>query len=369
MKHLTFVMIMFLALAAAPFGCDDAKEETAQVIRPVRFQPVFATGGNRIREFSGSAKAGLESTLSFRVPGIVQSVAVKVGDRVRSGQVIAALDPQDYNLREQSADAALAQAQAQARNASAAYDRARAMYESRNSSLNDLVAARAAHESAKAGVRAAQKQLELARSQLAYARLTAPVAGAIAEVSTEVNENVSAGQPIARLTSGSRLEVEVAVPEILISQIRNGQQVTVAFDAIPSTAFNAAVSEVGVASTGLVTTFPVTAILETDAPEVRPGMAAHVAFEFSSGDDRERFVVPPAAVGEDRDGRFVFTVKATETGRGVVSRKTVEVGDLRGDGLEILDGLTDGDLLVTAGVSMIVDGQTVALPSTEESQL
>ncbi len=71
----------------------------------------------------------------------------------------------------------------------------------------------------------------------------------------DVAEYVKIGKAVAMLTSGSRLEVEAAIPEILIAQIREGQKVTVNFDAIPSNDFSATVTEVGVASTGLVTSF------------------------------------------------------------------------------------------------------------------
>ncbi|MFQ5627375.1 MAG: efflux RND transporter periplasmic adaptor subunit, partial [bacterium] len=136
------------------------------------------------------------------------------------------------------------------------------MYENRNASRNDLDAARAASGSADAQVAAAEKQLELARRQLSYTKLTAPVAGAIATVDIEPNENTQAGQTIAQLTAGSKLEVEVAMPEILISNVREGDPVVVTFDALPGITRNARITEVGVASMGIATAFPVTVLVD-----------------------------------------------------------------------------------------------------------
>jgi len=97
----------------------------------------------------------------------------------------------------------------------------------------------------------------------------------------------------------------------------------------------------------------------TDA--VRSGMAAEVEFRFSTGQQGERIYVPSVAVGEDRDGRFVYVIEPTEDPFGIIHRKDVMVGTLAENGLEILSGLTEGDHLVTAGVSRIRDGQKVRL--------
>ncbi len=339
-----------------------AEEEAAVVLRPVRYQQVFSTGGSRVRTFSGIAHAGVESRLSFKVAGTVRRVPVQVGDSVRAGQLIADLDPEDYRLQAQQAEAALAQARAQERNALADYARARQLYENDNLALSQLEAARTTAESAEQSVKASEQSLELARLQLSYTRLIAPLDGAVASVNVEVNENVRPGQVIVLLTSGSQLEVEVGVPEVLISQIQAGRDCTVTFDALPDTTFSAVITEVGVMSTGMGTTFPVTVVLDEAYPGIRSGMATEVAFLFQSEGQREIYIVPPVAVGEDRDGRLVYVVEPTTPGKGVVHRRTVVVGELTADGLEVFEGLSDGDRVVTAGISKIEDSQEVRLP-------
>jgi multidrug efflux system membrane fusion protein len=333
-------------------------------LRPVRYQEVYATGAERVRRFSGTAQAGMESHLSFKVGGTVERVAVKVGDRVRPGQLLAQLDPHDLQLQVQETEASLERARAEARNTDANYNRVRELYENRNSPRRDLDAARAQFESARANVQSLEKRLELARTQLGYARLSAPVEGAIASVKVEVNENVSPGQVILELTSGERPEVEVAIPEMLIAELREGDPARVTFDAIPDREFGARITEVGVASSGYAATYPVTVLLDRPDDALRPGMAADVAFTFGVKDARERFLVPPFAVSEDRQGRFLYTVEESEPGVGVTHRRPVEVGELTADGLEILSGLSDGDRVVTAGVSRIHDGMRVKLPGS-----
>jgi hypothetical protein len=113
----------------------------------------------------------------------------------------------------------------------------------------------------------------------------------------------------------------------------------------------------------MVTTFPVTVRLDDAAPDVRPGMAATVSFLFESKDQRERFLVPSIAVGEDRGGRFVYVVEPLpeEPGFGTAIRRAVTIGELTKDGIEIFEGLADGDLVVTAGLSRIIEGQKVKI--------
>jgi RND family efflux transporter MFP subunit len=296
-------------VAICSVGCSGGDAEDEPIVRPVRYIEVFQSGGVRVRRFSGVAQSAVEAPLSFRVAGTVQRLPVGVGDRVQSGQLIAALDPEDYRLQRQDAQAALRRAEAEARNAETSYERVRGMYENENASLTDLEAARTASESAAEQVTSAANRLGLAERQLGFARLTAPQDGAIAAVSIELNQNVRAGQTVVLLTSGSDLEVAVAVPEVLIAEVREGSAVAVTFDALPNDTAPGIVTEVGVAAMETGTTFPVTVRLTDSREGVRSGMAAEVAFRFTAPGRSDVIVVPPVAVGEDQNGRFVFVVE------------------------------------------------------------
>jgi len=101
--------------------------------------------------------------------------------------------------------------------------------------------------------------------------------------------------------------------------------------------------------------------LQQRVPGFRSGLAAEVTFRFEGRKGQARMLVPPVAVGEDRDGRFVFVVEEIEGGLGIVRRRPVVVGELTAEGLEILDGLVDGERIVTAGVRRLHDGRKVRL--------
>lgn len=358
-------MLMLMMVAGGLTACAPEEVATEPVLRPVRYQRVAAGAIESSRTLAGVAKAGVEADLSFRVSGTVERVEVDLGDRVRRGHVLARLDAVDYELQVQEAAAGQAQAQAALRKAEADYDRTRALYENRNASRSELDAARAAAESARSQVDAASKRLELTSQQLAYTVLRAPADGAIARKDLEVNENVQAGQAVFMLTSGSLAEVEFAVPEVMIADIEVGLPVTVTFDALPGRQFPAEIAEVGVAVTGASAAFEAVARLRQEVPEVRSGMAAEVTSRFQGIGSAEALVVPWVAVGEDREGRFVFVVEPQAEGVGVVRRRPVTVGQIGRD-IEILEGLEEGELIVTAGTRRLADGMRVRLEGPGE---
>jgi len=359
---LALIPIIFLILSCA----DD--ENIKEIIRPVRAEQVFSSGGERLRTFSGIVQSGKESKLSFKVSGTVQDLRVEIGSKVRTGQLLIQLEPTDYEIRVKEAENARDLARAAEVQAESNYERVRALYENRSASKSALDAARAAYESAHEQDNIAKKRRKLANNQLEYASLKAPSIGAISSIMCEENENVQAGQPVLVLTSGSDLEVKIAMPEVLISQIREGDDVLVTMDAIKNKKLRAKISEVGVASTTYTTTYPVMVrFIDTD-PDIRPGMAAEVMITFSAENDRDCYLVPPASVSEDRLGRFVYVIEPGDTGLGIVHKKKVVIGELTPEGLEVLEGLEDGDFLVTAGVSRIQDSLTVRFTKAGEGK-
>lgn len=362
-RTISFPIALVVLMAT---GCESETEE-APVLRPVRYLVVQSSDAARQRTFSGVAKAGQESRLSFQVTGRVLEVPVKVGDRVKKGQSIARIDPADYQLQLANSRAAAAQARAQERNAKAVYERTRALYENQNASRQDLDADRTSYESARAALSSAQQGVSLYQRQLGYTHLKAPGAGTISTVDVEANENVNSGRLVATLQVGEQIEVSVAVPGSVIRKVTRGDAVQARFDALGGKELKGIVSEVGVASVRGGATFPVTVRLTEGEDPVRAGMSADVTFEFSREETGGYFVLPAAAVGEDRDGRFVFTLEQKGEDRGIVHRRPVVVDSLTSEGIEIKEGIEPGDLVVTAGVSVIYDGLEVRVPPASPS--
>ncbi len=358
------VVLLGVLLAA---GCEQQQPPQEEIVRPVRYMKVQPTGEKQRRVFPGSSRDSAATRISFRVSGRIAQLNMKVGDRVKAGQVIARLDDQDFRLQVSQAAASLEQARASQRNAASVLERVRGLYENNNASRNELDAARANAEAADASVQTILNQLRLARRQLGYAELSAPADCDVATVDVEVNENVAAGQPLGLLGCGGQTEVKVVVPGSTISLIRQGDSVKVRFPAIENVVFPGTVTEVGVAATEIGTTFPVIVRINEEPVPLRSGLAGEVEFSLGTSDGRERILVPLSAVGGDLNGRFVYVVQPGAERRGTVARRVVEVGELSDAGMEITGGLEAGDLVVTAGVSQLKDGQPVRLLENLES--
>ncbi|MEM9260368.1 MAG: efflux RND transporter periplasmic adaptor subunit [Bacteroidota bacterium] len=356
------------------FGCGNSEVtmEVEDPLRPVRFQTISYSSQAGAHAYSGVAQADQLSKLSFKVGGTISSLKVKLGDRVRRGQLIATIDPADYSIQAEQANAStkgavanLEAAETQLINSRATYQRLEKLYENNSVPLSDFEQAKAAFESAKASYDAAatqvtssEKQLQSARNQVSYTRLVAPFTGIITAVNTEVNELVGSGTPVAELSSAAKPEVRIGIPENFISNIKRGEVVDIEFSVLPGKVFSGRVSEISFA-TGGAPTYPAIITIDKPSETIRPGMAATVTFK-AKANDKATLACPVKALGKDTESTFVYLLeKEGEAYR--VRRNPVEVGDLLPDGFAVKSGLQEGQLVATAGLKSLLDGMQVQL--------
>ena len=363
------VGLFLLAVTATTLlsGCSKEEIETkAELIRPVRYLVAEPDSNVRLYHYPGITRSKVESKQSFRVPGLVTTVAVDVGDRIEKNGLLAQLEQEDYQLRLKSAKAALEQAQANAENARLTEERMKGLYDRGSISVSSLDDVRSKKASVDAGVRAAKSQLDLARRQLEYTELRSPQDCLVAQLSIEMNENVAAGQPIAVLNCGNEVEIITAVPSALIQKLTKDVDAQLRFSALGAQVFTATVNEVGIAATEFGTMYPVTLVLQTETPQIQSGMSAQVSFQIAEIRDGAVFSVPLSSVSEDSNGRFVYLAvpETDKKGYASVKRADVTVGRLSATTIEITTGINKGDHVITAGVGRIHPGQTVKLIST-----
>ena len=198
MRRLLLPIILMLLTACG--GNEDVQENTEPTLRPVRYQQIGFSQDQAQHTYTGVAQADQLSKLSFRVAGTIRSIAVKLGDRVRRGQLIATIDPSDYSIQAEQATASekgavanLQSAETQLINARSNYNRIEKLYENNSVPLSDFEQAKSAYESAQSSYEAAQtqvtsaeKQSQSARNQVSYTRLTAPFDGVITAINVEV---------------------------------------------------------------------------------------------------------------------------------------------------------------------------------------
>ena len=353
------VKTQLLALGVVA-GCGSEPEIADPPVRPVKYAEVRPASAVQDQRFAGTAKAGVEARLSFRVGGLIDSIGVKLGDRVDEGQFIAALDDRDAVLAYEQSRAALENARVQRANAQSNLIRVRELYQDLNVSLAEYEQAKNGFSSAASGYESALKSLDLQERLLGYNKIHAPVAGIVAAVNNEVNEVIQAGAPLVVLNAGKDIEMEVGVPEAHIARIRYGQPVRVRFSALPGQEFGAGVQEISYAP-GASSTYPVIVRLDDPSASIRPGMAGEVSFHFGVDGPSDPLVVPVAAVGEGAGGTYVFVIGDVEDRRGTVRRRTVRIGRLLSDGFVVDEGLLEGELVATAGLRFLLDGMEVRL--------
>lgn len=360
--------VILLAGLLGVTACGQTDAPSEEQLRPVRYISVSDASVFRNRSFSGTSKSSRESRLSFKVSGTVVSTPVQIGQRLKAGDLIAEINSDSYVLQVQQAQASLVEAQANDRKAAADYQRAKGLYANDNASLNDLDAARAQAESFGAMVASAGKALEIARLNLSYTKLTADTECSIASLDIEVNENAQAGEQVAAVSCGDIFEITTNLPESLIGLVDNSTPVSIDFSSIPNREFNGVITEISVASASGSAGFPVVIRIVEKDPALRSGLTANVNFKFdSAAASGAGVVIPVSAVINDPDGTFVFIAEPSGAqGEATVTRRPVDVGELSQYGIEIVDGVSVGDFVITAGVSVIREGQRVLV--TTETQ-
>ena len=178
---------------------------------------------------------------------------------------------------------------------------------------------------------------------------------------TNIHQNVSAGQSVVTFNAGRQMKMYISVPDTLISQVHEGDEVTVQFDALPGHDMHGKVMEVSVDS-GLGSTYPVKVYLDNNEKLIRSGMSGHVSFTDQSSEEQSCYVPPVSLVGGSDGSRTVWLVDEKNS---TVRRQAVKVGKLTAQGVEILDGVKPGDIVVIRGVHHLKEGLKVRFTNTE----
>ena len=352
-----------MATVIALTGCEEDKERDLQApLREVRTMIVEVGSGVYERTLSGTLQSSNLVSYSFKVSGTIESIDVGVGEAIKEGDIIATLDTATYELEVQRSKASLAESESQLRKAKAEYDRTRKLYETGDSSRSKLDNARASSDSAIASAEASRKSLQIAEQDLSYTKLRSTDDCRIASIPGDSGENVAAGTEVITASCGDGLEVKLNIPESMINRIIKGMEVTTVFSAIPGKSYQGIVNEVGVATVDGGTTFPVEILItDDDKSGLKSGLSADVTFviDNTTSDNAALPILPSFAVGEDQNGRFVYSVETAHDGAAMISRVPVVIGNINQDGIEIVSGVAPGMQIVTAGVSVLRDGMEV----------
>lgn len=336
-----------------------ACSKSAPPEEPVRAVKVVTVGINAFsssHEYAGEVKAQVESRLGFRVGGKIIKRQAELGQRVKAGQVLAQLDPQDFRL---AADSARAQVAAAATNrdlAAADFKRYKELKEQNFISGAEL-------ERRETTLKAAQAQLEQAQSQFAvqgnqanYAALVADVSGVVTAIEAEPGQVVSAGAPVVRIAADGVRDVVFSVPEDKVAGIKTGSAVKIRVWS-QNTELAGKVREVAASSDPVTRTYTVK--VSIDAKEPPPlGATVYVVPESGAAVGAPVIKLPTTALRQEGKATAVWVVdKATMT----VKPQIIQVATADGNEVVVGSGLEPGMLVVSAGVHVLSPGQKVTL--------
>ncbi len=318
---------------------------------------VLTDGGASLqREFSADIRARTESRLSFRVGGKVTQRAVELGQRVKAGQLLAQVDPQDLRLGADAAKAALSAAEAQAGQASADLARFKELRSQGFISEAELERHSTAERAAQASLRQARAQAGVQLNQAGYASLTAGAAGVITSVDVEPGQVVGAGQPVLTLAQDGPRDVVFAVPEDMGPAVRAliGKPAGIQVRRWGATEWSAAkVREVAGATDSLTRTL----LVKADIGELQAELGQTAAVLVRTPTRIKGGIQLPLHALAQREGRSVVWVLDDQSM--TVKPQPVVTGDIVGNVVLIADGLKPGQEVVTAGVHVLNPGQKV----------
>jgi RND family efflux transporter MFP subunit len=341
-----FRLVLFL-LVAAVAGCTNTEVEKKEIIRKVKVAAVEADEPILKSEFSGIIREDSENNLAFRVAGPIQAIRVKEGSFVKKGDLIAEIDPRDYQIQ---VDVAQAQ-----------YEQVKAETSRVTEMFNRKSIAGIEYDKAVSGEKMVNAQLNHAEHQLADTKLFAPFSGYVQNINFEKGEMINAGMTFATLISLNTYKIEVDIPASLF--VRKND----------FTAFTCQNNETGDEELPLIlTSFSMKAdnnqlykLYLNLNPQLNkklaPGMNVKVMIYYKNQAEQS-FSIPIEAIFNENGNTYVWVFNPDSS---IVNKRRVEPAALTGNGnIRITTGLSGNEKVVVAGVNVLKENQKVVLLET-----
>jgi RND family efflux transporter MFP subunit len=313
------------------------------------------------RSFTGVVAARIESDLGFRVPGKVLERLVDTGETVKRGQPLMRIDPTDLRLSLRAHEEAVAAARARARQTADDEVRYRGLVSRGAVSASENDQARAAADSARADLKAAEARADVARNETSYAVLLADADGVVIETLAEPGQVVAAGQAVVRVAHAGQREAIIELPETLRPAIGSSATATLYGSRLTGSAKLRQLSD---AANRQTRTFEARYVLEdrlADAP-LGSTIAIQIAAD-TEGAAAGALQVPIAAVFDPGTGPGVWVIEG-ETPR--VTWRAVQLAGLGDEAASVIGAdLKAGDRVVALGAHLLHEGEPVRVTGSQ----
>lgn len=343
-------LLWVLAVLPLIASCTGKKEQAEAGII-VKTEKAVRYSGEGEKEYAFISNPYRTSELSFRVGGPIDRFEVYAGNYYPQGSVIAEIDPRDFRIRKERAEAVYVQMKTE-------FERIEKLYEKNNISASQ-------YEKAKADYTMAKTSFEMASNELADSRLVAPFNGYVGEVYIEKFQDVKATQPVLSLIDIDRLRIEAYVTQEVAAAARSIDSVEIRFDMYPDKVYKAPVVEVSKGTTRNNLSYLLTALLPNPDRKLLAGMSGKVYINPSAENNKKGVVIPQYALcHRPTEGDFVWVVNE---GTAEVKIRKVVKGNLLPDGkVLVAEGLSGDETIATSGLRFLSDGMKVELSSKKD---
>lgn len=351
----TISIISTLLLLVTLTACGKIADNGLNKDPLVRTYTVTDSDSTQQANYSGEVRGRYEKKLAFQVAGKIINRNVEVGSKVKVGDVLLQIDPQDIRQTVNINAAQVAAAESKLELASSDLQRYSSLHAQGAISTSQLDQYKNAYEVALAAVRQANAQYNQGANQLEYSYLKADAAGVIANIAVESGQVVSAGQTVLTLVRDGEREIEINVPENRVEQLAINTPVQVDFWALENIKVVGKVREISPVADKVTRTYTVRISLLEPPAEIKLGMTANVLVNYQ--DQKTKIhTIPITALYQTETKAQVWLVR-----EGCVQLQEVKLGNFKDDKIEVISGLTTGDIVVTAGVQKLHVGQKVRI--------
>ncbi len=339
-------------------SCGDNKVETTDnrpIIAVKASTPLI--GNSSFISASGKVEAVQNANLSTRMMGYVSNIHVKVGDKVKKGQLLISIHSADISAQKAQASASITEATVYLKNAEKDYNRFKALFDDNSATQKEMDDITANFEMAKARLDAANQLKIQANAQLSYSNITAPFSGVITGKYTNKGAMANPGIPLLSIETPGKFHVVAMVPESEISNIKTRSDVSVQVKSI-NEIINAKVTEISTSAQNTGGQYLVKVILDKTVAHLLSGMFATVQFPVeNNGTTAGVVLIPISSIVTNGGLKGIYTVSEQNT----AILRWLRLGKTYGNKIEVLSGLTSDEYYIETAEGKLFNGVKVAI--------
>lgn len=341
-----FLLIPFLLFLSS---CNYEQEENIPYIKALK---VTETGVSDNKTYIGYIKRGSDVELSFTLSGILISKKNE-GYQAKKGDLLAELDSDEYRLNVQKAKLELENANILNERAKSYFERISKLYKAGGISYNDWEAAQTDLKSSANKIRMLSDAVKIAMKQENYTKIFAPYNGVVIRTYKDPHQFAPAGEKIIYFQGKDGLEGRIFASQKDIGEIKQGQEVLIFADAIQDKQFLGSIKS-KINSSLNKGSYEVKIAFSENYPELLDGMSINVSVKNDK--DYKEILIPVSSVVTLGGKSFVYILNKNDNESGVISKREILTGEIKGEFVQIKSGLHGGEYIVADGANKVMDG-------------